>query len=372
MEVAIEGVGMHPFGRFPSASLKDLARVAIIRALEDSGIGVRDVQAVYSANALAGMLQGQEQIRGHACASGSSAFREAVIAVKAGVVTNALVVGFEKMFVDDLGRTLSALQTAADQDVVGGLGLQFTAIEAMSLHEQINRGLITVEDCADASVKNHHNASLNPYAQHQNEVDRATVLSARRIAGPLTLLMCSSLCDGAAAVVVTRADLSQDDAHPQVLLRGMAAVSGFTASTKEKPDSIRRCATLAYENAGIGPEDVDVAEVHDAMAPAEMERYEQLGFCESGSGAELLRSGATKISGSLPVNPSGGLSSRGHPVGATGLAQITELVWQLRGQAARRQVDRPRIALAQNAGGWLEGEPACCNIHILERTAAWD
>jgi acetyl-CoA acetyltransferase len=390
MEVTIAGVGMHPFGRFPDASLKDLARVAVIRALEDSEMAIHDVQAVYSSNALAGMLQGQEQIRGqsvlreigieqvpvqnieNACASGSSAFREAVIAVKAGVVTNALVVGFEKMFVQDRSRTLSALQTAADQDVVGGLGLQFTAIEAMSLYEQIGRGLLTVEDCADASVKNHYNASLNPYAQHREQVDRATVMSARRIAGPLTLLMCSSFCDGAAAVMVTNSDRTRVGAPPKVWVKGMAAVSGFTASTKKKPDSISRCAALAYEDAGVGPQDIDVAEVHDAMAPAEIERYEQLRFCEAGAGAEFFRAGATSLSGSLPVNPSGGLSSRGHPVGATGLAQIAELVWQLRGEAGKRQVSQPRIALAQNAGGWLEGEPACCNIHILERAVPWD
>jgi acetyl-CoA acetyltransferase len=380
---------MHPFGRHSESSLKDLARVAVIRAVLDAGMGIHDIQAAYSSNALAGLLQGQEQIRGqsvlrdvgieqipivnveNACASGSTAFREAVIAVMAGVVDNALVVGFEKMFVRDLGRTLSALQTAADQDIVGQLGLQFTAIEAMSLQQEIDCGLMTIEDFADVAVKNHHKASLNPNAQHRIVVDRTDVLNARTIAGSLTLLMCSSFCDGAAAVVVKAAP-SSEDGRPQITVRGMGAVSGFTASTTPKLGTVQRCANMAYEHAGIEPHDIDVAEVHDAMAPCEIERYEQLGFCEPGSGAELLRSGSTRIEGSIPVNPSGGLSSRGHPVGATGIAQIAELVWQLRGEAGARQTKRPRLALAQNAGGWLEGEPASCNVHILERETTWD
>jgi acetyl-CoA acetyltransferase len=132
------------------------------------------------------------------------------------------------------------------------------------------------------------------------------------------------------------------------------------------------CAEKAYEEAGLGPSDIDVAEVHDAMAPAELLYAEQLGFCEAGGAAEFFRSGATRIGGSLPMNPSGGLSSRGHPVGATGLAQTAELVWQLRGEAGPRQVDRPRVALAQNSGGWLEGESAAANVHILQRAEPWD
>ncbi|MGH2945815.1 MAG: thiolase C-terminal domain-containing protein, partial [Solirubrobacteraceae bacterium] len=138
-----------------------------------------------------------------------------------------------------------------------------------------------------------------------------------------------------------------------------------------EPSAAELCAGLAYEEAGLGPGDVDVAEVHDAMAPGELLYYEQLGLCEPGGASALLASGATLIEGRVPVNPSGGLSSRGHPVGATGLAQTAELVWQLRGDAGDRQADRPVIALAQNSGGWLEGEPAACNVHIFERVEPW-
>jgi acetyl-CoA acetyltransferase len=389
-EVAIAGVGMHPCGRFPQLSLKDLVRVAVLSALDDAGMGTKDIQAVYSANAMAGVLQGQEQIRGqsvlrevgiervpvvnveNACASGSTAFREAVIAIRAGVADTVLAVGFEKMFVEDRDLSLKALESAADLDVVGGLGLQFTAVYALRLRRRLDDGSLTMQDLADVTVKSHYNGSLNPFAQHQKPVTARQVLEAKPIADPLTLLMCTSISDGAAAVVVTRADLRPRTAKPRVLVRASAAASGFAASNLPEPTTTTVCAQKAYEEAGIGPQDVSVAEVHDAMAPGELLYYEQLGFCQPGGAAELLRSGATALGGRIPVNPSGGLSSRGHPVGATGLAQISELVWQLRGEAGSRQVRRPVFALAQNAGGWLEGESAACNVHILERTSAWD
>lgn len=381
---------MHPFGRFDDSSLKDLARVAVVRALDDAGLGVKDVEAVYASNGMAGLLQGQEQIRGqsvlrevglervpivnveNACAGGSTAFREAVLTVRAEAARVVLAVGFEKMFVDDRDRSLAALETAADIDVVGGLGLQFTAVYAMRLRKRLDDGSITLEDLADAAVKSHRNGSLNPYAQFRNEVTREEVLASRPIADPLTLLMCSSISDGAAAAIVTDADLALNGSRPRVLVRAAAAVSGFTSDGTPEPSSSAVCARRAYEEAGLGPQDIDVAEVHDAMAPGELLYYEHLGFCEHGGAAEFLRGGASALDGSLPVNPSGGLSSRGHPVGATGLGQIAELTWQLRGEAGERQVTTPRIALAQNAGGWLEGESAACNVHILERSTPWD
>jgi acetyl-CoA acetyltransferase len=197
---------MHPFGRFPEASLKDLVRTAVVRALDDAGLGTKDIQAAYSSNGMAGLLQGQEQIRGqsvlrevgiegipivnveNACAGGSTAFREAVIAVQAGVVDTALAVGFEKMFVEDRDRTLAALESAADLDVVSGLGLQFTAVYALRLRKRLDEGSLTVDDCVQAAVKSHHNGSLNPNAQHRKEVTPEQVLASRPIAEPLTLL----------------------------------------------------------------------------------------------------------------------------------------------------------------------------------------
>jgi len=385
-QVAIAGVGMHPFGRFPDASLKDLARTAIVRALVDAEIGVRDLDAVYSSNAMAGLLQGQEMIRGqsvlgevgieripvvnieNACAGGSSAFREAVLAIRAGAARKVLVVGFEKMFVEDLDRSLNALETAADIEVIGGLGLQFTAIYAMRLRQRIEAGILTEDDLVAVTVKSHFNASMNRYAQHQKVATPQQVMDSRDIADPLKLLMCSSICDGAAAVVVTAAEPDS-----QIVVRAAAASSGFTPTPADEgvsPTTI--CVAAAYEEAGLGPESIDVAEVHDAMAPAELTYYEELGFCAPGGAGEFLAGGATQLDGRLPVNPSGGLTSRGHPVGATGLAQIAELAWQLRGDAGERQAGEPRIAMAHNCGGWLAGGSAACNIHILEGKKTWN
>jgi acetyl-CoA acetyltransferase len=389
--VEIIGVGMHPFGKFPDRSLKDMVREAVGRALVDAGLGIHDIDAVYSSNGMAGMLQGQEQVRGqsalrdvgiervpivnidNACAGGSSALREATIAIRAGVADTVLVVGFEKMFLEDRERTFAALETAADIEMTGGLGLQFTAVYAMRLRKRIDAGLLSEQDLVDVTIKSHHNGSLNPNAQHRGEVTAEQVRASRPIADPLTLLMCSSFSDGAAAVVVRRAGVGAAGSRPRVVVRAAVGVSGYTAGPEE--DHLASTATAAaekaYELAGVGPDDIDVAECHDAMAPGELLYYEQLGFCRPGEAGELLRSGATSIGGRIAVNPSGGLSSRGHPVGATGLAQICEMTWQLRGEAGPRQSGRPRLALAQNSGGWLSGEPAACNVHILERPDAW-
>jgi len=388
-QVALVGVGMHPFGRFEGASLKDLAREAILKAIADADIGVKDIQAVYSANAMAGLLQGQEQIRGqsvlrevgiervpvinveNACASGSTALREGAMAIRAGSADVVLAVGFEKMFVDDRDRSLAALESAADLDIVSGLGLQFTAIYAMRLRRRLDAGTLTERHLIDVTIKSHANAALNPYAQHRTPVTAEQIRASRKIAEPLTLLMCSSICDGAAAVVLARRGKVRPAGRPDIIVRASAAGSGFTPLTPDETQTATICAQRAYAEAGLGPEDVNVAEVHDAMAPGELLYYEQLGFCGPDQAGDLLDSGATRLDGRIPVNPSGGLSSRGHPIGATGLAQVAELVTQLRGEAGARQAGQPLIALAQNSGGWIDGEPAACNVHILERTRRW-
>jgi len=389
-EVTIAGVGMHPFGRHPDATLKDLARVAILRALDDAGLGVKDVDAVYSANALAGVLQGQEQIRGqsvlrdvgieqvpvvnveNACAGASTAFAQGALTIRAGAARAVLVVGFEKMFVGNTGRSLDALESAADIEVIAGLGLQFTAIYAMRVRKRIDAGALTEQDLLDVTVKSHRNGSLNPYAQYQKVFTAEQISGSAPIAEPLTLFMCSSICDGAAAAVLVAGDHAAADRHPRVRLRGSALASGYAHVGADDPSIITLCAQRAYDEAGVGPDDLDVVEVHDAMAPGELLYYEQLGLCPVGEAGALLRSGDTAIGGRMAVNPSGGLCSRGHPVGATGLAQIAEITWQLRGEAGARQSGQPRIGLAQNSGGWLEGDPAAASVQILERETRWN
>jgi acetyl-CoA acyltransferase len=389
-DIAVAGVGMHEFGRFPDSSLKDLARKAIVHALADAGLGFKDVEIVYSANALAGVLQGQEQIRGqsvlrdvgiegvpvinveNACAGASTAFAQAVMAIRAGVARVALVVGFEKMFVGDTGRSLDALESAADLEVIAGLGLQFTAIYAMRVRRRIDAGALEHRHLLDVAVKSHDNGSLNPYAQYRKRFTREQVEASAPIAEPLTLLMCSSISDGAAASVLVAGDHPAATRHPKVVVRASSLASGYAHVSAEDPSIITLCAQKAYEQAGVGPDDLEVVEVHDAMAPGELLYYEQLGLCSEGGAGALLDSRATYIGGRVPVNPSGGLCSRGHPVGATGLAQLAEITWQLRGDAGERQCGQPRIGLAQNSGGWLEGDPAAASIHILEREARWN
>lgn len=385
-EVFVLGVGMHPFGKFPEVSLRELAGEAGRRALRDAGLGPRDVQAAYFANALAGLLTGQECIRGqialrevgvagvpivnveNACAGGGTAFHQAVLAVRSGACDVALALGAEKMFVADTGRTIQALAAAADVELTQDMGLQFAAIYAMRVQRRLASGALTPRHLAEVTVKSHRHGCLNPYAQHHKEVTAEEVLASRPIAGPITLLMCSSISDGAAAAIVCSADVARRRGAPQPPVRVLASQlrsADFPGGPGDELSTATRTVRAAYEQAGVGPEDINLVECHDAMAPGELLYYEDLGFCKPGEAGRFLDEGATAIGGRIPFNPSGGLTSRGHPVGATGVAQIAEAVWQLRGQAGPRQVAKARIALTQNSGGWLEGDSATGVAHIM-------
>lgn len=381
----VAGVGMHPFGRFPDRTLRDLGGTAVLAALDDAGIEPKAVDAAFVANSLGGALTGQQMIRGqtvlrdvgingipvvnveNACAGGSTALYEAVTAVRAGRARCALALGVEKMYVGDRGATLKALESAGDVAVVGGLGLQFTAVYAMRLRERIDRGELELRHLVDMTIKNHRHGVSNPYAQFRQEVTAEQVSNSPRIADPLTLLMCSAIGDGAAAAVVVPDRSALPSGRVAVEVRASQLRMGAIGSAVGAPVATV-CAEAAYAEAGTGPQDIDVFEVHDAMAPGELVYYEDLGLCAKGGAGALLDSGATALGGRTPVNPSGGLSARGHPVAATGLAQIAELVWQLRGEAGERQVAGARIGLAQNSGGWLEGEAAACAVHVLQAT----
>ena len=251
------------------------------------------------------------------------------------------------MFVGDRDARSAALESAADLEVVGGLGLQFTAIYAMRLRRRLDAGVLELRDLVDVTVKSHHNGSLNPYAQHRKPMSPAErSRPSRPIAEPLTLLMCSSICRRRRRRGRRRATGRRRHGRPPVAVRAHRRSLRLTppsrATTRRSPTPARAAPTT---RPALGPEDVDVAEVHDAMAPGELLYYEQLGLLRAGRGRRrCCDSGATALGGRLPVNPSGGLCSRGHPVGATGLAQIAELTWQLRGEAGERQAGRPRIA----------------------------
>jgi acetyl-CoA acetyltransferase len=305
----------------------------------------------------------------NACASASSAFHLAATAVTSGQCETALVVGAEKLVHPDKQRSFDALGAAIDLERRGDLealiygedgdpggGSLFMDIYAMLAERYMARSGATERDFAQVAVKNHHHGALNPRAQYRDEVTVEQVLASREISGPLRLLMCSPIGDGAAALVLRASG-------GDIRVRATALATG---RDDDGPLAVERAARRAYEQAGVEPGDVDVAEVHDAAAPAELQIYEELGLCGSGEGPAFLASGATALGGRVPVNPSGGLLSKGHPVGATGCAQLVELTDQLRGRAGARQVQGARIGLAENAGGFLGPDQAVAAVTILE------
>ncbi len=391
-EVVIVGVGMHPFGKHPDKSLKDLGREALWAAIDDAGVDPRRIGCAYVGNSLAGLLTGQEGVRGqvvlhdagldelpvvnveNACASGSTALRGACLEVAAGTCDVAVALGVEKMFVGDTARSLAALSADSELELAA-MGMQFSAIYA--IHPKYNlRGRMeeygwTSRDFAEVAAKNSRHGALNPYAQHRRALTADEVLASPMITEPLTLYMCSSIGDGAAAAIVCAKDEAPGlSDRTGVTVASCRLRSGhFFTSGDHAFSTLRELLAETYEEAGIGPEDIDVAEVHDAMAPVELLVYEQLGLCGPGEGPRLVREGTTAIGGEHVVNPSGGLTARGHPVGATGLAQIAELVWQLRGEAGPRQAkERPLVGLAHNQGGLLASmDSAAYALTVLKR-----
>jgi acetyl-CoA acetyltransferase len=403
---------MTPFGFAPEATVRSLATVAVDEALADAEVGVDDVDMVVFANAGEGVLTGQEMIRGqvvfhrygfggipiinveNACASASTALQVACMAVETGVADMALAVGAEKLTNPDKRRTMAVFSAAVDFDDMPGLrdqvrrdllGIADDAEEdpghrpaqsalmdvyAAMARRFFARGGGSAADAAAVAAKNRAHARSNPRAQFREPVTADEVLASRMIADPLRLLMCSPVADGAAAVVVCSGERARArDALDRVRVDACTLRSGGSGDV-EADGAVRRAAAAAYGAAAVGPADLDVVEVHDAAAPAELWTYEQLGLCGAGDAPALLAGGVTRMGGRCPVNPSGGLLSRGHPVGATGLAQVVELADQLRGRCGPRQVDGARMALAQNSGGHLSGEEAVAVVTILSRATS--
>jgi acetyl-CoA acetyltransferase len=414
-DIYVAGAAMTRFGKFPDTTIRALAEEAVNGALDDAGVTAADIGMVFFSNAVAGLLTNQEMIRGqvalrytgllgvpmvnveNACASASSAFHLACMAVGSGAADVALAVGSEKLTHEDRARSLAAIGTAVDQQQVAelqqwassgsagsplpeqadslpvesrGAGGQaagkrsfFMDIYAANSRAYMEHSGASRQDFAEVAVKSHRHAALNPYAQYRTEVTVEDVLASREIAPPLTLLMCSPIGDGAAALVVCSPEVARR-LGARVRVRACALVSGRDRGPGEL-GAVERAAEAAYEKAGIGPGDLDVVELHDAAAPAELMTYEELGLCGEGEGPALLASGATRLGGRIPVNPSGGLLSKGHPIGATGCAQLVELVDQLRGRCGQRQVAGAGVALAQNGGGFLGTDAAAMVVTLL-------
>ena len=383
MDVAIVGTGITRFGMFVGTRLRELAAEAADAALADARVQPDEIGLVVFGNAAAGVLTGQEMIRAHtalggsrvagrpmvsvenACASSSSAFHLGAMAVSSGAYDHVLVVGAEKMTGTDRTRAGRALATAVDVELTGeqdGSRPVFMEIYAAEARAYLERTGASARDLALVAAKSLLNGSLNPIAQNRTALTADEILAARTIVAPLTRPMCSSIGDGAAACVLTRTDLARRRDRPSV--RVLASAVG-AARVGDAGDVVGRTARAAYEQAGVGPDGIDLFEVHDAASPAELVIAEEIGIAAAGEGARLARDGATGIGGTRPVNVSGGLLARGHPIGATGAAQIVELADQLRGRGGARQVRQARIGLAENAGGSLGDGPAACVVTIL-------
>lgn len=390
---------MTRFGKYSDRGMRSLAEEAVGDALIDAGIAAKDIEAVFFSNAAAGLLTGQEMIRGqvalrhtgllgvplfnleNACASASSAFHLAWMAVGSGMYDIVLAAGAEKMHTEDKTRAFRATAAAIDLEELRGLkpasgGASasgeskpnkslFMDIYAAATREYMKVSGATAATFADVAVKSHAFAALNPKAQYRERVTREQVLASREISPPLTLLMCSPIGDGAAAAVVMSERMARKLAiQKPIAIRGSVVLSGRDRQPGE-PSVLNRAVKRAYEVAGIGPSDIDVLEVHDAAAPAELMAYEDLGFCDRGQAPARFDAGETQLGGRHVVNPSGGLLSKGHPVGATGIAQIYEIVEHLRGRAGARQVKGARIGLTENGGGFLGSDAAAMSVHIF-------
>ena len=379
----IVGAGQTACGRFADASVASLAIEALDAALSDAALSPDRVDAIFFSNALSGLMTGQECVRGqvalrhsryggipivnveNACASGSTALHLACQAIDAGAYETVVVVGSEKMSHIDRRRPIKALEGAADVELLADAPEDhsvFMDSYAARALRRIDRYGWKPADFASVVVKNRRHATGNPGAQYRKEMTVEEVLGSRMISEPLPLPMCSPIGDGAAALVLTG---TPDGANSAIHVRA----SALSATGGSAPGSVvQRATATAREQSGLGANDVGVIEIHDATASAELEAYEHLGLAAEGEGHRLISEGRTVLGGSLPVNTSGGLLSRGHPVGATGVLQIMELVAQLRGRADARQIDpMPKLALAQNAGGFVEGDNAVAVITILER-----
>jgi acetyl-CoA acyltransferase len=384
--VIIAGVGMTSFGKFLDRNLKSLSEEAVRLALDDAGVTADAVDQVYFGNAAAGVVTGQEMIRAqsslrntglagkpmfnveNACASGSSALHLAWLSIASGQSETALVVGTEKLSHEDKAVSFGAFGKAVDLDeplpegLTTGTGSIFMDLYAAKARKWMEKTGAESSDFARVVVKSRRAGALNPLAQFRKETSIEEVLNSRIVSAPLTLFMCSSIGDGAAAIFLCSEAYARKLSIQPVFIRASAVVSAIPGDSEVVAVHAAR---KAYEQAGVGPDEIHVAELHDASAPAELIHYENLGFCAPGDAARLIRSGDTDLGGRISVNPSGGLMSRGHPLGATGAAQIVELTQQLRGQAGARQRPGAKLALAENNGGQLAGDSAVAVVTIL-------
>jgi acetyl-CoA acyltransferase len=406
--VYIVGVGMIKFGKYLEKGIKVLTGEALEEVFKDSGLIRDDIEGAWFSNTGWGMYTFQHSIRGqvaltanglekipmtnveNACASGSTALHGAWTAVKAGLYDCALAVGVEKLYDEDRVKVMKSFMAGTDVEEVtarmeqwkkeeseskagGAPGEQksgghsvFMDFYAAGARSHMQKYGSTQRQLAVIAAKAHNNSTLNPKAQYTFPMTVEQVLEDRPVSFPLTRSMCAPIGDGAAAAIICSESFLKKHSLSGRAVKIRASILKSGTRTGEN-DISKRASLEAYAKSGLGPDDIDVVEVHDATAFGELVQMEALGFCPEGEGGVYAESGATALEGKTPVNPSGGLIARGHPIGASGLAQIYELVTQLRGEAGKRQVRKHRIAMTENGGGTVGNGEASMTIHILEK-----
>lgn len=384
-DVAIIGIGMTQFGELWDKSFRQLIAEAGAKAIIDAGIEGKDIDALYVGSMSSGRFVGQEHIGAlvadasgfatehipatrveGACASGGLAVREGFLSIASGMHDVVVVGGIEKM--NDVGGTSATetLATAADQEWEAFFGATFPGIYAMIATRHMHEYGTTKEQLAQVAVKNHANGTLNPHAQFRRNVTLEQVMKSTTVAHPLGLLDCSPVSDGAASIIMCAADKAKEFCKNPVKILGSGAASDSLALHGRESictlNATVHAGNMAFKQAKMTPKELHCAEVHDCFTIAEICAIEDLGIVKKGQGGKAIDNNITTIDGSLPVNTSGGLKSKGHPVGATGVAQIIEITEQLRGEAGKRQVKDARVGLAHNVGG----SGATCTVHIME------
>ncbi len=385
-DVAIIGVGCTEFGELWDKSFREIFVEAGVSAIEDANVQGGKIDALYVGNMSGGRFIEQEHLGAliadysglaslnipstrveAACASGGLALRQGIIAVASGYHDIVIAGGAEKMTDVGVETTTDALAAAADREWEGIMGATFPGLYAMIARLHMHRYGTKQEQLAAVAVKNHHNGTMNPKAQFQNEISIEAVLNSLMVADPLHVFDCSPITDGASAVVIAPAEIARKYTDTPIYVKASAQASG-TISLHDRPDITTLDATVAaanwaYKMAKLKPKDIGFAEVHDCFTIAEICAIEDLGFVKKGEGGPATESGMTAIGGKIPINPSGGLKACGHPVGATGVKQAVEITLQLRGEAGRRQIEGAQIGLTHNVGG--SGGTAV--VHIFGR-----
>ncbi len=382
-DVAVIGASMIRFGRYEDTPLAQLGARPVLEALKDAGLQMKDIEAMYCGCLQQTSMTGQAILKeigatgigvvnvANACATGSTAFREAYMAIAAGAFDITLAVGVEKMGRGLLGAGGAGAGGGLGVPIEGNIGSGLMpAVFGQAGVEHMRKYGTTAEQFAKCAAKNHKHSVNNPYSQYQNAMSVEEVMNARVVAWPNTLYMCCPTGDGAAAAILCSMDKARQFTTKPIKVGASALrTDPYTERNPTLPDvntCTRDAANEAYRQAGLGPKDLSLVELHDASAPAELMACESIGLCGKGEGGALVESGATRLGGRIPVSTSGGLLRKGHPIGATGLAQVVEITEQLQGRAGARQVEGARVGLCHNGGGSIGSDAAAQCVTILQ------